>query len=464
MEQSEINKFYSIHKSEFCLRDQKMKEINIKLYSWKLMPPTMGSVLKTQRARINSSDLWFKLNEQSEEIKKKFKDQINIQWEIIKIIHQRNHEYGYRCWIIKLETGLWKGNLATQIVNYYQNDTLILVSNTKLLKEMIDRFQEFSNITPAQYGWWKKEIWKITICTKKSFAWSFYKQERGQSNPALPKDISHFEQFKHFKTIIVDEMHQGFTDKFRFALNYSFHNKLISLYWMSGTCYTQDLNQEELEKYYWKTIDLEIWYNIIPEFTFLNFHNDKDYEFQAWHELKEQLFEDESRYRHQKSVLSDILKDNRYILILSDRISEIERLYNDLEWWDYSLIKITWETKVEADTRNLEEAKNSGKKIIIIWSIAKVGTGFDFPMLDAIFLISSIKFKAQTIQAVGRILRVHDEKTVVKAYIWNDQILLKQAKEKLKTIVSEYWIKKTDIKQVTLNKKKVVLKPISLIF
>jgi len=233
---------------------------------------------------------------------------------------------------------------------------------------------------------------------------------------------------------------------------------------MSGTCYTQDLNQEELEKYYGKSIDLEIWYNIIPEFTFLNFHNDKQYEFSMWHEIKEQLFEDKTRYNHQKQVLTEIIEENKYILILSDRISEIERMYEDLKWWDYSLIKITWETKVEEDTKSLKDAKNLWKKIVIIWSIAKVGTGFDFPMLDTIYLISSIKFKAQTIQAIGRILRVHDEKTNVKAYIWNDKILQKQKNEKLRTIVAEYGIQKSDIKQIDLNKIQAAIKPITLVF
>jgi len=259
-------------------------------------------------------------------------------------------------------------------------------------------------------------------------------------------------------------MHQWFTEKFRFALNYTFHNKDIIIYWMSWTCYTQELEQHELEKYYWKTIDLEIWYSIIPEFTFLNFHNDKEYKFKQWHELKEELFNDLDRYRHQKKVLDDILDDNKYILILSDRIVEIERLYNFLEWWDYSLIKIIWDTKAEDDTKNLEDAKKLWKKIIIVWSISKVGTGFNFPMLDAIYLISSIKFKAQTIQAVWRILRSHDEKTTVKAYIWNDQILVKQKNEKLKTICEEYWIDKRDIKQNNINKKTVKLEPIWLIF
>ena len=44
------------------------------------------------------------------------------------------------------------------IIEYLQTTTLILVTNKKLMQEMMDKFSEMTNITPSQYGDGKKDI------------------------------------------------------------------------------------------------------------------------------------------------------------------------------------------------------------------------------------------------------------------------------------------------------------------
>ena len=434
-----IKDFYTIEIQEFSFSRQRLIDKKIEMFFWEYFPPTIYSVLWKNWKPIPKWSIGFELKEASETIKEKFAKNISIQKEIIEIIKTRNENYWYQCWMIKLETWMWKWNLATQIVNYFQQPTLILVSNKKLQAEMIERFEEFSNTSPSQYWWGKKNIENITVCTKQSF-------------------LKDYESFSHFKVVIVDEMHQGFTEKFMQWINKCFHKQKIAFYGMSWTTYTQDLKSEHMEKYYWKVIDLNIWYDIIPKFTFLNYHNSKQYEFEQFHELKEELLDDSERYKYQKKELEKIMKKNKYTLILSDRISEIEKYYNDYkDKKDIYVIMISWETKIEQDEESLQKAKDSWKNILIVWSIAKVGTGFNFPILDSIFLIPTIKFKAQTIQAVWRILRQCEWKTEVNAYIWNDKILEKQKKEKEKTIKIEYWLSKDDIIQIDINKREAVL-------
>ncbi len=434
-----IKDFYTIHIQEFSFSRQKLIDKKIKMFKGDYFPPTIYSVLWKNKKSILVWNLGFELKKISKEVEGKFAKNISIQKEIIEIIKERNEKYWYQCWMVKLETWMWKGNLATQIVNYYQHETLILVSNKKLQSEMIERFEEFSNIIPTQYGWGKKNISNITVCTKQSF-------------------LKDYESFSEFKVVIVDEMHQGFTDKYIESINKCFHGKKIAIYWMSGTTYTQDLKSEHLEKYYGKIIDLKIWYWIIPKFTFLNYHNSKQYEFEQFHELKEELLDDSERLKYQLKELENILNKNKYTLILSDRLVEVETFYNELvNKKDYEIVKMTGETKVKDDEVNLQKAKDSWKKIIIVWMLQKVGTWFNFPLLDSIYLIPTIKFKAQTIQAVWRILRQCEWKWEVNAYIWNDKILDKQRVEKQKTIISEYGINKNDIKQVDINKRTAVL-------
>ena len=434
MEIEKIKKFYTIQKKFFDYYNQKLKDITIRLYSYWYMPPTMWSVIWTDRISIIPWKMWLELKEQSEETKKMFAENIKAQSEIMRIIQKRNEDFWYTCWLIKLETGVWKTNLAIQITHYYNTNTLILVSNKKLLRETIDKFKEFTNFIPYQYGWWKKEIWQLTVCTKKSF-------------------ILDQTKLKDFWLIIIDELHEQFTENFRFALNRNFDWKWVALYGMSWTPYTQDLEIKELEKYFWKLIDLQIGYSVIPEFTFLNYHNSIDYNFETYHKLKEQLFEDKIRFEKQIEYLEKMKQEHNYILILSDRISEITRLYEKYEQdKDFYTVLITGKTKIEDDTEKINKALKSWKKILIIGSITKIWTWFNMPILDTLFLISSINFSAKVIQAVGRILRKHSNKTDINAYIWNDEILKKQKNEKLKVVIEEYWVKKEDIKQIEINK------------
>jgi hypothetical protein len=58
--------------------------------------------------------------------------------------------------------------------------------------------------------------------------------------------------------------------------------------------------------------------------------------------LKEQLFNDELRYEKQIEYLEIMKKEHKYILVLSDRISEIERLYEKYkDSDDFSVVLIT---------------------------------------------------------------------------------------------------------------------------
>jgi superfamily II DNA or RNA helicase len=81
------------------------------------------------------------------------------------------------------------------------------------------------------------------------------------------------------------------------------------------------------------------------------------------------------------------------------------------------------------------------EKVIIFWTIQKIGVGVDIPFIDTIFLTSAIKFKATVIQAIGRWLRKYKDKKDVLVGIWNDMEIYKyQRPQKIKAIKEEYWI------------------------
>ncbi len=134
----------------------------------------------------------FDIMEPSPEIALKLKANIERQDEVMRVIKLRNEKFNYNCGTIKAGTGVGKSVMAIKITQYTQCNTLILVSNVKLLGEMFNRFLEFTGVQVGIYGGGKKEILPITICTKKSFSTDY---------EIICKDSK-------FETLIVDECHE----------------------------------------------------------------------------------------------------------------------------------------------------------------------------------------------------------------------------------------------------------------
>ena len=91
------------------------------------------------------------------------------------------------------------------------------------------------------------------VCTHKSFCLDFEK---------ICQEIK-------FETVIVDECHKGFSDIFRMAINKSFDR--ANFFGLSGTPFTPELAQEDLEKYYGKVIDVKDGYDYTPDFKIIDY-------------------------------------------------------------------------------------------------------------------------------------------------------------------------------------------------
>ena len=453
MHQDQKIKFYTIHKKEYNhylnkLVDKKYKFFTKMKWSKEIFfPPTHKHVLKLDREKVDVNvNIWFKQNPVPASVKKRFAENIELQADIMRIIKKRHIDFNYPCGIIKAKTGIWKSHIVMDIIEYLQTPTLVLVSNKKLMQEMIDKFKEHTNITPSQYWWWKKDIWNITIMTKSSLIGKWSKAT-WETVPAHMLSV--------FWAIISDECHQGFTEKFRNKLNYGLSTADVHFYWLSATPYTDALKEEDLEKYYGKIIEVKKWYDFIPTFHFYNYASEQDYEHEHYADLRWQLSEDMDRMWEQQKVIeahaSDICS-----LILCDRLAEIEFWTEKMtkSFPNRNIIVITGQTKVEDDARLLQEARENDMPTIIIWSRQKCSTGFDYPEIDTVFLFSAIKFEATVIQSVWRALRKSPGKTWADVYVWNDKILSKQRREKRKSIISEYWIQASDIKTVYIWKSK----------
>ena len=421
--------FLTIRKQVFSFYLGWMQEKVFRFYRGSHVPPTLWYTMylpNCEKLPPVEKTLWLQLKELSQEEKEKFKENIEVQEKVLQMITNRNEKHHYRCWLIQLTTGKGKSHVIMDIANYYQTNTLILCHNVKTLWEMREKFVKFSNIAPCVYGGWKKELGPVTIMTKKSFTMDFAKL-----------DFS-------FWLCLIDEAPIWFSKKFWNALNEFFHKKKgVALYGLSGTPYKNELDQEDLEKYFGATIKIKgqenNGYNIIPSFTFLDYYSPRRYLYENPAEMRTALQDDNDRL--QKQVIEIEKLEANCILILSDRVEETKQLYEAL-WgkkWGFVMTGGTKQKDDEENIRLAEEKIRSREKIFIIGTIQKCWVWVDIPFIDSVFLVSAIKFKATVIQSIGRALRKYQDKDKVEVYIWNDLPILRgQRTQKLKSIKEEY--------------------------
>jgi len=433
-----IQDFLTIRKNEYNFHLARNVERVFRLYDKKtsFLPPTINYIFEKKNTELQpmNKTLWLEIKELPEEIKERFKDNIIIQEEVLRIIKKRNEKFNYRCWLIKLTTWKGKSHIILDVASYYQTNTLVLVHNVKTLWEMCQKFEDFTNIKPAQYGWGKKELWKITIMTKKSF-------------------VLDYEKFtEEFWLVLIDEAPIWFSKLLWNWLNAFFDWKSwIALYWLSWTPEKNELNVNDLEKYFWKIIEVSWqknnWYNIIPDFTMYDYKYSWFYEYENPAEMRTAVSENMDRLKLQIKEIKELFQLRKCLLILTDRKIEVENLYNNKDFW-FTFV-MTWDTKIKDDNENIEIARKlieAWKRVCIIGTIQKIGVGVDIPFIDTVFLASAIKFRSTVIQAIWRWLRKHKWKTNVSVWVWNDLPHYKwQRSEKLKTIKSEYWIWLEDI-------------------
>lgn len=441
---NEAREFLTIRKRIYNHFLDRMTDKVFRFYNWKFVPPTIWYTIDPKNCvQLDPVEqvLNLKLNEIPEEVKERFKDNMEIQEKILSMIKKRNEQYNYRCWLIRLTTWKWKSHVIMDIAHYYNTTTLVLVHNVKTLWEMVTKFSEFTNIKPAQYWGWKKQVGPITIMTKKSFSMDY--------------DVIK----EKFWLVLIDEAPIWFSKAFWNALNIFFDwKKWIALYWLSGTPEKNELETADLERYFWRLLQIKNqannWYNIIPDFKFFDYHYSGRYEYENPAEMRTAISENMDRLDAQISEAQQLFKWRKCLLILTDRKLEVENFYDKRFWWTFVM---TWDTKQDEDNQNLRSAEKlvkAWKKVVIIWTIQKVWVWVDIPFIDTIFLASAIKFRATVIQAIWRWLRKHKWKNDVLVWVWNDLPTLQwQRTEKIKTIEKEYLVNRKDIETVKIGKQ-----------
>ena len=335
-----------------------------------------------------------------------------------------------RTGLIVMKTWRGKGNLLIKMIEIFQEKTLILVHSIKTLKELEQKFLDFSDCEPSLYYGKKKEIWEITITTHKSFV-----------------DKTELFRWK-FWVIIKDEVDVNISPKMTAAISTVDCDALFGLTW---TPERADLDINDMQLIFWPLIKVENQknngYNMIPDIYRLEYVNNRIFSFEHFRDLQDQLMEDSKRILAQTRFIKEHSKWRQLSVLLVDRIKEcsIYKEMLDSMWVECEIVN--GNTKEEEDEENIARLKACNG--VIIWTSKKMYRWVDIPQIDTIFLFYPNRFHATVIQSVGRWLRSFPWKTDVKLYDRGDFPTLKwQAYDRLKAYQKEYPDPKMEVLQI----------------
>ena len=115
-------------------------------------------------------------------------------------------------------------------------------------------------------------------------------------------------------------------------------------------------------------------------------------------------------------------EQKRKILVLTERVSHLNLLYESLNpaCANIIILKGSMKKQEKVLVKNTLAELNHLDSFIIIATGRYIGEGFDFPLLDTLFLTLPISWRGTLQQYVGRIVRSHKTKSSVEVYDYVD--------------------------------------------
>jgi len=306
-------------------------------------------------------------------------------------------------------TGAGKTVMGLYVVAGRKQKTLIIVHTKDLAHQWVERIHTFLDVKESDVGMigaGKKKVGKkITV----GLVQSIYSRIDELSN--------------EFGNIVQDECHRtpsrsmseavnGFNARYKLGLTATPKRrdgltKLI--FWYLG-----DIRHEVNKK-----MLVDEGHIMMPWFILKNteFIPEKD-PVEEYSAMLKELTEDQER---NNLIVTDISRQNKTCLIISDRTAHLKELQRSLK----NRYKINSELLI-GPTPNDERAEiiskvNSGKCQFLFATGQLIGEGFDCKNLDRLFITTPIKFSGRVLQYIGRIMRPADGKDRPIVYDYVDQ-------------------------------------------
>lgn len=353
---------------------------------------------------------------------KKTRKQIDIKYnwqlkdyQIQALMHVVENEW----WLIEAATWSGKWHMVMSITECFKQPTLIICPTKKLVKEMVDKFKEFTDYEPWTYYSDGKNIKDITITTHMSFV----------------SDIHTNKKLEWFGVVIVDEADDHLSEKMIHSLCKCDCDILVGMSWTPDR---QELDINDMQLIFWPHII--VWdYQVLPD-TITHYvykwtwEETMSIDYTNRHTQRESIIANQKRFNAVVNTIKGVTEKSFLTILLLDRMEEIEKYR--LEFPQAKVI--TGKTKIKDDEDWIAALKTTWW--LIIGSIKKMYRWVDIPVCDSVIVASPIRFENTVIQAIGRALRKHEWKEKVDISIINDNTLQSQRYEQSKACKAAYWI------------------------
>jgi superfamily II DNA or RNA helicase len=322
----------------------------------------------------------------------------------------------YRC-ILEARPGFGKTMMGIKILSERRQKTLIIVHTRALLQQWQKRLQDFCTLSEGDLGLIGEGKWqlgrKITLAMYQTLLSRGTKELQAEFGLVIVDECHHVPANTFAKIVksMAAKYCLGLTatpyrkDKLDKLMNF-YIGKIIP----TGSNETSDIGSllppsKIKTTVYWRETDL-----LIPGFA------DKEFT-----ELGTLLAADRRRLR---LVVNDVLrvaKQGAKIMVLSERVGQAEKIFALLGQSQPKLkmTLVTGQQKKVARSELFSRLKQ-GEFQIMVATGGVVGEGFDWPMVDHLFLAFPFSWKGKLIQYVGRIQRAYPGKNAAFVYDYVD--------------------------------------------
>ncbi|PMC35750.1 restriction endonuclease subunit R [Bacillus sp. UMB0899] len=332
------------------------------------------------------------------------------QEEAVSMLYKRNTG------TLAATTGFGKTVVAAALIAKRQVNTLIIVHRKQLIEQWKERLTSFfdntENIVGQIGGGKNKATGMIDIATIQSL-----------NHKGTIKEL-----VKTYGQIIVDECHHISAFSFEKVLK---EVEAKYVYGLTATPTRKDglhpIMNMQLGPIRYKVNAKDqskirpFEHILIPKYTSFKCNNKE--ENKDIQKIYNKLVNNHDR---NQMIFNDILTEldrGSVPLILTERIEHVTLLVNMLKGFAKNIITLTggMSKKEEQEKFNTLHQIKDHEEMVIVATGKYIGEGFDYSRLDTLFLVMPLSWKGTLQQYVGRLHRLHEQKTRVKVYDYVDQ-------------------------------------------
>lgn len=336
---------------------------------------------------------------------------------------------------IEAMTGSGKTFSFIDLIFKRKEHTLILVHTIELANQTIEALTKYTTLTKDDVGFigaGKFSIKPITVALLQSLA-SDIRKKNGTKVQELNKTIGQ---------VISDETHivaaqsyyevmTSLTAKYKFGFSATPRREdgLTKVIFLAAGPKIHTVQEKKLEN----VLITPVFEEVKTDYYFPLFSTTE------YQEMLNDLSSDKTR----NDLILEQLKNykNKYICILSSRLSQVEYLQTKIKGSE----KLTSKMPKKERAKIMERLKK-GKIKVIISTYGLFSTGIDFPSLEVLFLAGPIKSEIKIRQSAGRLMRKAMGKTSATIVDFHDH--------RVDLLHSQFLKRRRVIKKIMKNDKK----------